>query len=177
MPKCDLIREALTHVKKQHQGVSLIQIRKHLEATYQEKMDSKKKKFIVNTFKTLIQEGKLLQKGSIYKSTKKKETIRDVPRRKYCPRRYYRKSYNRRRLQRRRQRIRRRCDRRGHHVRKYHKVCIQKAHRQIKGRRGEGLVENPDYTNSVPSVEVSNEKLVKEKSTSRRSKTSQRSRT
>lgn len=61
LPKCDLIGEAIIHVKRQHQGISLVQISKHLKATYHERLDAKKK-FIFNTFKTLIKKRKLLQK-------------------------------------------------------------------------------------------------------------------
>lgn len=162
LSNCALIHEAFVHVNKQQQGASLVQIRKHLEAMYEEKLDARKKKFIFSTFKSLILEGKLLQKGTIYKSTQRQRAIvrTDIPKRRHHRRRHHssRRRHSRRRHHRRRGHSRRRHNsRRRHHRRRgHHRIHIRKNHhRKFKGRRHKDeLPEPPDYTNSVPSVEV-----------------------
>lgn len=192
LPKCALVREAIMHIKKKQQGVNLLQICKHLEATYEEKLDAKKNSLIFDTFKILIQEGKLLQMGTIYKSTKQHRVLRaDIPQRRVERRR--KKNHGRRRHHRRwpvgrkRHHNQRRHHRKRHHGRKRHRIHVQRTHRRkIKARHHEGEIssEYPDYTNSVPSVEVpSTDKLllgpniVNKPSVSQRSETSRKSRT
>lgn len=161
LPNCALIREAFVHVKKQRQGISLVQIGKHLEATYQEKLDAKKKKFITSTFKSLVQEGKLMRKGALYKSTRQRGAIvrADVPRRRYQraarrPRRY-RKPLRKRQVPRRR---------------RHYKVHLPKGtYQKYKNKYyDDQLDEPPDYTNSVPSVEVSEQPRTTSRSSNRR---------
>jgi len=164
LPNCALIHEAFVHVKKKRKGVSLFQIGKHLEATYEERLDAKKKKFIFRTFKSLVQEGKLLQKGVVYKSTKQQAIVRaNIPKRHY--RRY--SSRHKRLSRRRHDRHRRHYHGRRHHARNRHhrrrgnhKIHIRRVHhRKFRGRRCMNeLLEPPNYTNSVPSVEVPDNK-------------------
>jgi hypothetical protein len=141
LPQCALVRAAIGLVKKQYQGASLLQIRKHLEATYREKFDTKKKKLIHNTFKTLIQEGKLLQRGTIYKSTKKCAIVRaNIPQRhnkkRHCCKQHLSQRRHRRRRHRRKYHHRRRHHRRRHLRRRYH--GSRRHHRRKHHRRHHG---------------------------------------
>lgn len=151
--QCALVRAAIVHIKKQYQGASLVQIRKHLESTYEEKLDAKKKKLIHNTFKNLVQEGKFLRRGTMYKFAKKQvtpngnETTKkraivehfDESSKKQeiehseVPQRHHRRHHHRRHHQK-RHHSRRRHHRRRHHRRRHHKKRHHKRRRHHRRR-------------------------------------------
>lgn len=118
-PMSTMIRDAVIHIR-QRNGSSLAEIRKHLEATHNKKLDGINKKILTSTLTGLVQTRQLQKKGSNYKLAGWKAVIpkKDVLRRhRHCPRPFrYRRAPRRRRRSRRRRRHHRR--RRRHHRRR-----------------------------------------------------------
>ncbi len=65
-PRYALLQSAILHLK-QSKGASLAQIRKHLEANYERKLNITNKKHLANALNGLVQTGKIAKKGVIYK--------------------------------------------------------------------------------------------------------------
>lgn len=118
-----MLRNTMLHLK-QRKGVSLVQIRKHLEANYSMKLDSTNKKRLATALKGLVQIGKVEKTPTgVYKLKKTEDNEGDkaeVPNRRrsfpkgYCKShtRYHRSHRRRRRSHRRRSHRRRRHHRR-----------------------------------------------------------------
>lgn len=117
---CNLLRDAMLHLKQQN-GASLTDIRKHLEANYEETLNPASQKILSSALQTLVQTGVIEKSGDVYKLTPKPvdkkagseadDGKEDVPKRTHRYPRGYCKTHSR-----------------YHH--RYGKNCRRKCHRR-----------------------------------------------